>query len=738
MQMKKLLKPFLLTAALLVGANAWADTTIGSTAKGWGEEGSITTAYTLSAGKTLTFNFTVDKTGGNWWEGYVAILAKTTASTWGDNQYVFLRANCDYIIGSYTQTAGQESDEWSTGALKNENTYGGATKVTHYTGASVTMEIKRVGTNAFITTAITKEATTYYHYYQQNLGTTDDVYAFLAADAAQLTIIGDAITDNGLTLETYDFKAANPVSSTGCSSSGAITVDGSSLQILQNTAMDLKDRFAGGTKSGGVSNWYILRNSGGLQDGSGNLSKDFAILNLTAGDYVTINYNVNGAAFTFIGENNITGLTTGTSIVSGQTYKIETTGSLLLRGARSGTNYPVINSIIIATSTPVLERPTISFDSMVKNEDLYYPKVTFTAEDGVTFKNGANETITSPYTFTGTGTLTVYAVKAGRTNSAKTTYTISNGWIQANSVAVGDLVGTINYETGAVLADNTGIGGATWVIPGLFFDGTNISYRTWAIMATSGSRTISCSVLNENRVAIIKKYYYDDKVDKSDYLTSTSNSTPLRRVSGVGQDQFKEYNLYVNPAEKVSVTIGSTGYSTFSSPVPLDFSGVSGLTAFVASSVADGNVALTSVTTAPANTGLILKGTAGETYEIPVTASAVAPASNLLVGCIVNTTVAADATSKFNNYVLVNEGGVAKFQSLVDNGATIPAGKAFLKNGAYSAGARMLNITFADETTGISDALRPNDRVVFNLSGQRVAQPQKGVYIVNGKKVIMK
>ena len=319
--MKKLFtltKTLLVAAGLCLGTSVWADETIGSTSTGWTE--GITSAYTLQTGKTLTFTFTVDASAGaEDYQGYVAILAKTSASTWGENQYLFLRSACDYAIGG----------TWNTGAICNENTYCETNKVAFFTGATVNMEIKRFGKNVLVTTAITKNATTYYHYYQQNLGTTDDVYVFLAADAAQLTISGDAITDNGLTVETYDFKAANPGTSTGCTNGGAITVDGSSLQILENTAMDLKGRFAGGTKDGGVSKWYLLRNSGGLQDGSGNASKNLAVLNLTAGDYVTITYNGNGAAYKFYGNNNITGLASGTEIVSGQTYKIETTGSLL-------------------------------------------------------------------------------------------------------------------------------------------------------------------------------------------------------------------------------------------------------------------------------------------------------------------------------------------------------------------------------------------------------------------------
>lgn len=52
-------------------------------------------------------------------------------------------------------------------------------------------------------------------------------------------------------------------------------------------------------------------------------------------------------------------------------------------------------------------------------------------------------------------------------------------------------------------------------------------------------------------------------------------------------------------------------------------------------------------------------------------------------------------------------------------------------------------IDFDGETTGINATLNDkgqmtNDKVVYNLAGQRVAQPTKGLYIVNGKKIIIK
>ena len=99
-----------------------------------------------------------------------------------------------------------------------------------------------------------------------------------------------------------------------------------------------------------------------------------------------------------------------------------------------------------------------------------------------------------------------------------------------------------------------------------------------------------------------------------------------------------------------------------------------------------------------------------------------------------------DASS--SKYVLVNNGGTPEFQSLEDNGATIPGGKAYL---SVPGAARSLQIVIDDgQTTGISDASHLTDNGnmrndnFFNLNGQRVAQPTKGLYIKNGKKVVMK
>lgn len=71
----------------------------------------------------------------------------------------------------------------------------------------------------------------------------------------------------------------------------------------------------------------------------------------------------------------------------------------------------------------------------------------------------------------------------------------------------------------------------------------------------------------------------------------------------------------------------------------------------------------------------------------------------------------------------------------------IPVGKAYLD--ANSAYAPELGFFMDDDetTTIYSLGIEQNDvenGVMYNLAGQRVEQPTKGVYIVNGKKVIIK
>ena len=99
---------------------------------------------------------------------------------------------------------------------------------------------------------------------------------------------------------------------------------------------------------------------------------------------------------------------------------------------------------------------------------------------------------------------------------------------------------------------------------------------------------------------------------------------------------------------------------------------------------------------------------------------------------------ATSITNPGNAYVLnkTETNGVG-FYKLSSTG-TIGANKAYL---TYSGASLTRSFFGFDETTGIempTAEVIDADAVVYDLQGRRVAQPTKGLYIVNGKKVIIK
>ena len=169
---------------------------------------------------------------------------------------------------------------------------------------------------------------------------------------------------------------------------------------------------------------------------------------------------------------------------------------------------------------------------------------------------------------------------------------------------------------------------------------------------------------------------------------------------------------------------------TYVTEKALDFSNVDGLKAYVATGASAAGVATAEVGAVPAGTPLLLKGTANTEYSVPVVAEATAPETNLL--CAGDGTTVFDGTTY--DYLLAADG---KFYQI--GSGTIAVGKAYLHLDSNPAGARSLSVIFADDmTTGIEAIANETkaDNTVYNLGGQRVAKPTKGLYIVNGKKII--
>lgn len=203
------------------------------------------------------------------------------------------------------------------------------------------------------------------------------------------------------------------------------------------------------------------------------------------------------------------------------------------------------------------------------------------------------------------------------------------------------------------------------------------------------------------------------------------------------------YSIIVEKENYTTVTIGSTGWATFSSTLATDFTNLAGVVdAYQVTGFSGTAITKADVTTAAASTGLLLNGDAG-TYAIPLTTMGNDLSStNQLVAQTSAGTVTASGDASHKNYVLVASGGNVAFKSITgDNSASIGAGKAYLHLDISGGEPGANFLYFNDETTGVNkvkDQVKEARGDFFGLQGRKVAQPTKGLYIVNGKKVIIK
>lgn len=93
-----------------------------------------------------------------------------------------------------------------------------------------------------------------------------------------------------------------------------------------------------------------------------------------------------------------------------------------------------------------------------------------------------------------------------------------------------------------------------------------------------------------------------------------------------------------------------------------------------------------------------------------------------------------------NYYVLSTLEGVIGLYWPMTGTTELAANKAFIAR-SEAAGAAGYRFVFGDNTTVGIDGVtlgQPDNTPYYDLSGRRIAQPAKGIYIHNGKKVFIK
>ncbi len=424
-----------------------------------------------------------------------------------------------------------------------------------------------------------------------------------------------------------------------------------------------------------------------------------------ATDGVTLSYSTDGGS-TF---------TNGTSLVISENTNI-------IVKATKGTSSATSESQLFEAGTNVtLNTPSASVTALTLNENgLYYPTVSASYNpSGVLLSPNATlsakfngSTVSLPYAATTEGTLVITASYDGYESSE----------YNYNVVGYAKVLWK-DYTTYSTSSRPDGIrkwsGDDHWEIAeGYGFKSIRTDGKAWCQIDRAGMAA------------------YDVLSEASPSAVESTVILPNNHNTGTEDLQYLENGKVLSKlyyfTEGKSVTITSAGWATLYTDKALDFSDVSGLTAYTAT-CAENTVTLTTVTNVPANTGVVLKG-AANTYSIPVIESSETPKGDLTGST--TTATAYNGVSGKDLYVLVINSGKAQFTKV--GSGEIAAGKAYLPLTASLA--RTLSVEFDGDATGINNvtAEMKAEDAIFNLAGQRVAQPANGLYIVNGKKVIVK
>lgn len=231
-------------------------------------------------------------------------------------------------------------------------------------------------------------------------------------------------------------------------------------------------------------------------------------------------------------------------------------------------------------------------------------------------------------------------------------------------------------------------------------------------------------------------------------MASTSDKTFHNSTSSdvYYQESGNTCAFYLEKAEQqnafktTALTVGevSANVATYSSPFPVKLP--EGVDAYIAKQDGE-NIVLQKITGAlPANTGVILSSENATEY-IPTARTTETEATEIADNKLVATTGSAVA-GDVNAYILSKNENETKavFKKLSATNRTIAQYKAYLK---LDAGTQPANLSLAfagSNLTGIQNVTETSakSKTAYDLAGRKVGKLQKGIYIVNGKKVIVK
>ena len=262
----------------------------------------------------------------------------------------------------------------------------------------------------------------------------------------------------------------------------------------------------------------------------------------------------------------------------------------------------------------------------------------------------------------------------------------------------------------------------------------SLSFKAGAWNGSSEGTTLKLSVsagnIDKSSVTLTKGAF-------NTYTATITNATAETTITFEAANSsnnrfFLDDVVVTTEGDGITAKLNGSGYATFCSEYPLDFTNADGYTAWYISNVSSSNeITFKQITgSIKGGIGILLKGNAGETISLTSADSETELNDNKLFGTLARTNIAA------NQYY-----GLSGATFVKVNGGNIPAGKALLPADLVNESADGARLTFVfEEANGISavESVKTMAEGYYNLQGQRIDTPKKGLYIVNGKKVIIK
>lgn len=290
------------------------------------------------------------------------------------------------------------------------------------------------------------------------------------------------------------------------------------------------------------------------------------------------------------------------------------------------------------------------------------------------------------------------------------------GQMSMKSDAEYNLAGTIFYldENGKLLNYYTG----TYVTATREIANVGVDGNTWTFSASS----------------IVGKYKI--KSNDGNWLHDNSGN----RADRCNQDldgHSETHSWTIEPVVELPVTITSAGYATFYAPVAVNIP--DGVKAYTVSVNEDGWADLEEIVISfSPNVGVVLAAEEG-TYNLPISEDDTVYEGNALRGTVAATYITDDA------YVLGIVDNEVGFYTATKNQQDNTAWKnnshkAYLPAPATAEGVASYSFRFEGATTAIENVEVENTvKAIYDLTGRRVeAISAPGIYIINGKKVLVK